>query len=41
MDDDLLNVDFSHLIPYPAKLFSQLNDDQQQIFEKLLNNPKK
>ena len=38
LDDDYLSdVDCSHLIPYPLKLFSQLNDDQRKIFEKLLN----
>lgn len=36
-DDDLSDVDLSHLVPYPSKLFSQLTDDQRKIFEKLLN----
>ncbi|MBZ9730890.1 hypothetical protein LB467_14435 [Salegentibacter sp. JZCK2] len=35
--DDLSDVDLSNLTPYPSKLFSHLNDDQRQIFEKLLN----
>ena len=37
LDDDLSDVDFSHLVPYPTKLFPQLSDEQCQIFEKLLN----
>jgi len=36
LDDDLSGLDFSNLQPYPYKLFSKLNDDQQKIFEKLL-----
>lgn len=36
-DDDLSDVEFSNIIPYPSKLFSNLNDEQWQIFEKLLN----
>lgn len=36
LNNDLSDEDFSHLIPYPSKLFSQLKNDQRQIFEKLL-----
>ncbi|MDX1718719.1 MAG: hypothetical protein R3353_01035 [Salegentibacter mishustinae] len=36
-NDELADIDVSHLIPYPQKLFRNLNQEQRVIFEKLLN----
>src|SRR5690606_28599833 len=36
-NDDLSDIDIDNIMPYPFKVFSQLNKDQRKIFEKLLN----
>ena len=37
LDNDFSGKDFNQLIPYPAKLFKNLNAEQRQVFQKLLN----